>query len=184
MMNQDNVQPTSKFRPGIALSSLVEMVLLLGFVFGVAASCVDAQTCVLKGTVSVSSGNGQSERLPGASLNLIPDGAGQAQRSAITNEQGEYKFDNLSAGLYTLQIALTGFKQRTEKVMVHPGITSLEIALEVEGVSGEVTVAADGGGLNTTDATPPTTFNQHRLETVPLANERFQDAIPLVPGVV
>jgi len=181
--NQDKVQVTSALRLGIALS-LVKLFLLLTVILGATASSVEAQTSGLQGTVIVSSGNGQSERLPGASLTLIAESAGHSQRFAVTNEQGEYKFDNLPGGLYKLEIALTGFKPHTERVTVNPGIASLEIALVVEGISSEVTVLADRVGLNTTDATPPTTFNQNRLETVPLANERFQDAIPLVPGVV
>jgi len=43
---------------------------------------------------------------------------------------------------------------------------------------------ADGDGLNSSDTAPPVSFNQNKLESLPLVNERFQDAIPLVPGVV
>jgi hypothetical protein len=51
-------------------------------------------------------------------------------------------------------------------------------------VSGNVTVVANGDGLNPTDAAPPSSFKQDTLQTVPLVNERFEDALPLVPGVV
>jgi len=186
MTNQAKVQRVSGLRPGIALTLTVKTVLLLSvLIAGAAVNSVEAQTCMLQGTVSVSSPNGQNERLPGASLKLTPAGPNQASRSAVTDDQGEFKFTDLTPGLYTLQIDLAGFQQRTESVTVHPDVTSLEsIALEVQEISGEVTVVAGGDGLNTTDATTATTFNQNRLETVPLANERFQDAIPLVPGIV
>src|SRR5258705_2461546 len=144
-----------------------------------------AQTSVLQGTVSVSGANGQSERLPGASLNLTPATPGQTKRSAVTNDLGEYKFTDLAAGLYTLQVGLSGFKQHTETVTIRAGITTVEnIDLELEGLSGKVTVVADSDGLNTKDAAPPATLNQDKLQTLPLVNERFEDAIPLVPGVV
>src|SRR5262249_27941562 len=51
-------------------------------------------------------------------------------------------------------------------------------------ISASVTVVADADGLKTSDTTPAVSFNQNKLETLPLVNERFQDAIPLVPGVV
>src|SRR5258705_7240908 len=144
-----------------------------------------AQTSVLQGTVSVSGANGQSERLPGASLNLPPATPDQTTRTAVTNDLGEYKFTDLAAGLYTLQVGLSGFKQHTETVTIRAGITTVEnIDLELEGLSGKVTVVADSDGLNTKDAAPPATLNQDKLQTLPLVNERFEDAIPLVPGVV
>jgi hypothetical protein len=144
-----------------------------------------AQTSVLQGTVSVSSANGQSEKLPGASLSLTPATPGQTTRTAVTNDLGEYKFTGLAAGLYSLQVGLSGFKQQTESVTIRAGITTVEnIDLELEGVTGKVTVVADSDSLNTKDAAPPATLNQKTLQTLPLVNERFEDALPLVPGVI
>src|SRR5258705_3290373 len=144
-----------------------------------------AQTSVLQGTVSVSGANGQSERLPGASLNLPPATPDQTTRTAVSNDLGEYKFKDLAPGLYTLQVGLSGFKQHTERVTIRAGLTTLEnIYLELEGLSSAVTVVSDSDGLNTKDAAPPATFNQKKLQSLPLVNERFEDALPLVPGVV
>jgi len=82
-------------------------------------------------------------------------------------------------------VALNGFKEHTETVSIGGvATTTKDIALEVADVSASVTVVADGDGLNTSDTAPPASFNQNKLESLPLANERFQDAIPLVPGVV
>lgn len=140
---------------------------------------------MLQGTVSASGANGQSERLLGASLNLTPATPGQTTRSATTNDLGEYKFRNLAAGLYTLQVGLSGFRPHTESVTIRAGLTTVEnISLELEELSGAVTVVSDSDGLNTKDAAPPATLKQDKLQTLPLVNERFEDALPLVPGVV
>ena len=145
---------------------------------------IAAQTSVLKGAVSVAV-TGTSERLPGARLNLTAVQPGGTARSTVTDEQGEYKFENLAAANYTLQVELTGFKPRSLNVTVGQGITTLEsIDLEVETVSATVTVSDSSDPLNPTDAAPKTSFKQDKLQTLPLVNERFQDAIPLVPGVV
>ena len=149
-----------------------------------ATKSIVAQTSVLKGAVSVAV-TGTSERLPGARLNLTPVQPGGTARSTVTDEQGEYKFENLAAANYTLQVELTGFKPRSLNVTVGQGITTLEsIDLEVETVSAIVTVSDSSDPLNATDAAPKTSFKQDKLQTLPLVNERFQDAIPLVPGVV
>jgi hypothetical protein len=164
----------------VRLALLVTLSLAAGAIY-----CADAQTSVLQGTVSVSGANGQSERLPGASLNLTPATPGQVTHSAVTNDLGEYKFTDLAAGLYTLQVSLSGFKQHTESMSILAGITAVQnIDLELEGLSGAVTVVADGEGLNPTEAAPPATFKEDKLQTLPLVNERFEDALPLVPGVV
>src|SRR5258705_174250 len=165
---------------------MVRLSLLVSLSLAAAAiHSAGAQTSVLQGTVSVSGANGQSERLPGASLNLTPATPGQTMRSAVTNDLGEYKFRDLAAGFYTLQVGLSGFKQHTESVTIRAGLTTVEnIYLELEGLSSAVTVVSDSDGLNTKDAAPPAMFKQDKLETLPLVNERFEDALPLVPGVV
>jgi hypothetical protein len=116
---------------------------------------------------------------------LTPATSGQPSRSAVTNEQGEYKFTDLAAGNYTLQVELTGFKQQTKTVTLQKDTTAVEnINLELEGLTADVTVVSEGDSLNTTPAGEPASFKQDKLQTLPMVNEQFQDAIPLVPGVV
>jgi Carboxypeptidase regulatory-like domain len=184
MARKNNVP--SRLHPCIVLRLTGRLALLVSLSLAVAViHSARAQTSVLQGTVSVSDANGQTERLPGASLNLQRAIPGQATRSAVTNDQGEYKFTDLAAGVYTLQVGLNGFKQHKESLTIRAGITMVaNIGLELEGVSGNVTVVANGDGLNPTDAAPPSSFKQDTLQTVPLVNERFEDALPLVPGVV
>ena len=186
MACKNNMQLDSRLCPCTAQRWAVRLVLLITlFVTAAAINSASAQTSVLQGTVSVTSSNGPGDRLPGASLTLAPENQGKTTQSTVTNDQGEYKFTNLTTGLYTLQVDLNGFKQYRQGVTIRPGITTLEnIALELEGLSGSVTVVADGDELNTTDSTEATSFKQDKLQTLPLVNERFQDALPLVPGVV
>jgi outer membrane receptor protein involved in Fe transport len=184
MTRKNDVEQASGLRPSIQ-HWMVRVVVLVSFLI-VAGNLksIMAQANVLKGTVGVAA-DGISERLPGASLQLTPTKPGGTARSAVTDEQGEYKFNNLATGTYTLQIQLNGFKPRSLNVTVSQGITTLEgIDLELEAVSATVNVADSSAALNTTDAAPKAQFKQENLQRLPLANERFQDALPLVPGVV
>src|SRR5258706_1149532 len=184
MSHQNNVQPTSRLRLRTAQRWTVRFALFITLSL-TGTQAVLAQTSMLQGTVSVSSTNGAGERLPGASLKLTPASSGQPSRSAVTNEQGEYEFADLAGGNYTLQIELNGFKQQTKSVTLQKDTTAVEnINLELEGLTADVTVVEDGDGLKTTPAGKPISFKQEKLQTLPLVNERFQDAIPLVPGVV
>jgi outer membrane receptor for ferrienterochelin and colicin len=184
MSYQNNVQPASRLRSRSAQRWTVRFALFITLSLA-GTQAVLAQTSMLQGTVSVSSTNGAGERLPGASLKLTPASSGQPSRSGVTNEQGEYKFTDLAAGIYTLQTDLTGFKQQTKTVTLQKDTTAVEnINLELEGLTADVTVVADGDALNTTSADEPVSFKQDKLQTLPLVNEQFQDAIPLVPGVV
>jgi hypothetical protein len=184
MSYQNNVQPGSSLRSGTARRWTVSFALFITLsLTGTPAAL--GQTSMLQGTVSVSSTNEAGERLPGASLKLTPASSGEPSRSGVTNEQGEYKFTDLVAGIYTLQIDLTGFKQQTKTVTLQKDTTAVEnINLEIEGLTADVTVVEDGDDLNTTPAGDPVSFKQDKLQTLPLVNEQFQDAITLVPGVV
>src|ERR1700755_33013 len=156
MTSKSNVQRASRPRPCAGQRLVVRIALLISLSLAAAITrSVEAQTSALQGTVSVSSAGGQSERLPGANLSLTPAADGQAALSAVTDEQGEFKFTNLAAGLYTLRVSLGGFRQHAESVTIRVGVTThADVALEVEGVSDNVTVVAEGDGLNATDAAP------------------------------
>jgi hypothetical protein len=158
---------------------LLGQLLLIAVVFGQQNQGTQTPSCVLQGIITVSSG----ERLPGASLTLTPASPGQTPRSAVTSDQGEYKFTNLPEGSYSLRVEVAGFASRTLNVVVH-AITTLDSTLDVADISASVTVQADGDQLNTTDSTQGVNLKQAKLQTLPLANERFEDALPLVPGVV
>src|SRR4029453_10989844 len=122
MARKNNVP--SRLHPCIVLRLTGRLALLVSLSLAVAViHSARAQTSVLQGTVSVSDANGQTERLPGASLNLQRAIPGQATRSAVTNDQGEYKFTDLAAGVYTLQVGLNGFKQHKESLTIRAGIT-------------------------------------------------------------
>src|SRR5262245_2125100 len=184
MQVTNNVQLALRLRP-LTAPHWAKRLVLLGLLIAAGIHSAAAQTCSLQGTVSVSSTNGSNDRLPGASLELMPAAQGKTPLSTVTNDQGDYKFTNLAAGIYTLQVTLSGFKQHSVNVTVRAGGPTVQnIELELAGISDSVTVVADGDELNLTATGQSVSFKQEKLQTLPLVNERFQDTIPLVPGVV
>src|SRR5207302_6969647 len=105
--------------------------------------------------------------------------------SAVSDETGQYRLTALGPGLYTIEVMLDGFRTLTRKITIRAGETTVEdFRLELEALKGDVTVKAESDGVDTKNAAPPTTIAQETLQAVPLVNERFQDALPLIPGVV
>lgn len=77
----------------------------------------------------------------------------QLRRTAETDEQGKYTFDNLPAGSYSVLAHLEGFPDVAQKVTVNAGSTAaLDFTLQLTGVREQVTVTASGSEQATFDA--------------------------------
>ena len=122
-----------------------------------------AQTTSLSGTVTDAAG----AAAPGASLTLT--GTSGAERTAISNEVGFYRFVQLVPGKYTLRTELKGFKatKQTLDLLVDTPMT-LDIRLEVGEISETVTVEAEASMLNTQDAALGNAFEGLRIRQLPL----------------
>jgi carboxypeptidase family protein len=103
-----------------------------------------------------------------------------------TNEDGVYRFANLSPGSYEFTVSKRGFK-----VIVKPGVTlhladtiSLNFNMVVGGINETVTVQGGVSMINTTDASISTVVDQSYIKNMPLNGRSFQDLILLTPGIV
>jgi hypothetical protein len=139
---------------------------------------------MVSGTVSLPEPDGQPVMVPGVTLSLTC--AGTEPRSDISNELGQFRFVDIPAGACSIVAELQGFKSAVQAVAVKPGETvDVILRLDVDTLHEEVSVtgssdAVDGG---------PITARVERItasvmQSAPIASERFQDALPLIPGVV
>ncbi len=80
--------------------------------------------------------------IPGATVTLR---SGQrVERSAVTNSNGEFRFESVAPGAYDLDIALPGFRSLTAKVTVGSSrLNPLRLILEASGTQETVTVTAE-----------------------------------------
>jgi outer membrane receptor for ferrienterochelin and colicin len=141
-------------------------------------------TGTLHGAVATVAPDGQSYSVPGASLKLK---APAQTLDAVSDEEGNYQFTNLSPGDYTLEATVQGFKTASKAITIHAGEASVEnIKLEVADVTATVTVTSStsGEGVQTSETAPAAIIKQIHLQTLPLPNEQLVDALPLVPGVI
>jgi len=184
MLNQRNVlnPPVMKSLLSPVLAALVVILAL-----GVAAVGRSAQsaTGVLRGAVSVIGPDGQPLSVAAVQLKLSGAPLGSSSLSTFSTSEGEYKFIGLPAGSYTLEASLQGFKNFVKAVSLPAPETVVEdIRLEIEELRESVTVQAETVGIATKEAAPAEELKQDTIQTIPLATERFTEALPLIPGVV
>jgi len=137
-----------------------------------------AQTTSLSGTVMDATG----AAAPGASLTLT--GISGAERTAVSNEAGFYRFVQLVPGKYTLRTELKGFKaaKQTFDLLVDTPMT-VDMRLEVGEISETVTVEAEASMLNTQDAGLGNAFEGARIRQLPLQDRNAANLLTLQAGV-
>ena len=143
------------------------------------------QTASLSGTVSTADKTSPAV-LPGVTLALSPVGAGASSLRAVSDEQGHYEFLNLPSGSYSITLDLQGFKSVTKSVMVRPGERTVEdFAMELAEVTEKVEVKDTAAPVSTkTAAAPSATINNEQLTSIPTAEEKVKELLPVTPGVI
>ena len=139
---------------------------------------------VVSGTVSLPAPDPQPVPVPGATLTLT---CGTAQlRSDVSNEQGRFRFENVPSGSCHLLAELPGVSSVTETLIVYAlHTTDVNLTLNLAALREQVEVKADAPQDDQSPiSTHIETMTTAALRAAPIANERFQDALPLIPGVV
>ncbi len=103
--------------------------------------------------------------------------------SGITEDNGEFTFSQIKKGEYILEPILEGFTGEKKKI-TYKG-TPINVTLHLYlSESATVTVEANTEKEEAEKPSMPQTIKEKVLKTAPLVNEKFQDALPLLPGVV
>ncbi|HUJ39678.1 MAG TPA: TonB-dependent receptor [Candidatus Acidoferrales bacterium] len=140
----------------------------------------------IAGAVSTLAADGSRLYLPGVSITLRCEAAGAGPSSTLTNETGRYSFAAVAPGKCTLTFSAQGFKQEIRQIDVTAGSASqLDVLLTLVSVQSTTVTAAPPVQVETTSTSSAAPqISQAALQTAPLVSERFQDALPLLPGVV
>jgi hypothetical protein len=122
--------------------------------------------------------------IAGAAVTLRNNETG-AERTTTTNEQGEFDFQQVEPGKYSVAVEAKGFKKAVAPdIVVEVGKPSrTTIALEVGAVSETVTVSASQDVINSTSPTLTTVINTRQVQDLPLPTRNPLDLAGLQPGV-
>ena len=151
--------------------------LLLSSAPRVAGQAVNA---TLLGTVTDSSG----AAVANAKVGVMEIKTG-VKRQAITNESGNYQFENLPPGLYQVVVDHEGFKKvtRTDIDVIVNSDVRVDLTLQPGSASETITVSAEVPILQTDRADTGRKIEERQVEDLPLTfNRNFQSLLNLVPG--
>lgn len=111
--------------------------------------------------------------------------ATNATKTAVTNQDGQYRILQLQPGFYEVKATAANFKQSiVESIQVQVGqIASGDIELQVGGATETVTVTSGGEAqIERTDNTVSGVVGTRQIENLPLNGRNFLDLAQLQPG--
>ena len=157
---------------------------ILGFISIIAAS---GQMHAAGPSISGIAVDASGGVLPGVTVTVVPAGSAQAEPlMQVTDGEGKFTFEELAAGTYTVVLSLPGFEEKKFDAVVVPMTDELKAVMPIAALSESITVHAS---LPVPVSVPREAIGESKIEqealtNVALATERFEDALPLLPGVV
>jgi hypothetical protein len=122
--------------------------------------------------------------MPGVTVTATNPATGET-RTAVTTESGTYQLAALPLGTYTLSYQLDGFKTLTRTgVMVEASVPrTVNVALEIGGLSEVVTVEGGSPILNLTTPTVARRLGGEEITAVPSSTRNFTHLLTATAGV-
>lgn len=144
-----------------------------------------ALTGTLRGVVTAVSGEGHVFSAEGVEIKLTGTGAANQVFTATSGDDGAYKVENVPPGEYALTTSAPGFKPVNMRVTIQAGQgTVTNLRLEIQEVHQEVEVHATAPVISAESAAPPAKLTAKQVMTAPVAEQKTQEELPLVPSVV
>ena len=120
--------------------------------------------------------------LPGATITIVNTGTNDT-RSITSNETGDYIFNLLPIGTYTVTIELQGFGKQTSTVMVSSGDRlRVDAKLAPGTVSENIQVTAEAAALQTDTSTVGTLLTDKAVQDLPIAGRNIMRLVQMIPG--
>jgi hypothetical protein len=120
--------------------------------------------------------------LPGVTITLKNDGTGDV-RTTATGASGDYVFNLLPIGNYTLSVSLDGFKSQTTRLSVSAGDRArFDAKLQVGTIAETITVTASAPLLQTDTSTLSSLVTEKAVQDLPVNGRNFVRLVQLAPG--
>jgi hypothetical protein len=136
----------------------------------------------LRGTVN----NQQGEPIAGALCTVTGGLLASPGISMKADSKGQFAIPGLASGSYTLTCAALGYQPVVQRgIQLTGDVISVQVILTTENVLRQrVEVRGTPSAVSQQSTAPPATLSSQELFTLPLAEAKFEAALPLVPGVV
>ena len=157
----------------------------IALVFGLFIGCALGQTAPepngsIQGVIFTTAQDNSRSLVPGTKLSLV----GPVHLQTESDLEGKFAFDAVTPGSYTITADAPGLAA-TQEIEVRAGsVSKLELEVKLQAVTESTTVTASTEQVDTKESSGITTVGESMVEHMPNRDERFEDLLPLVPGVV
>lgn len=138
------------------------------FVLALAMTAILSAQQSSAGSISGSVTDPSGQVVPGARVKVTFE-QDNSERTAVTNEVGDFSFLALQPGRYTVHIEASGFRPYEQKgnVLIAASRLALgQVQLEVGSVSESVVVTAQGGQVATTTSAKSASIDNKQMELI------------------
>lgn len=138
---------------------------------------------ITSGTIAGTVSDEQGAVVPGATVEARNVDT-NFTRTFTTDSEGRFTLLSMPPGRYVVSVSKAGFaKLNQENVELTVGRRlSLDVALKVSGVAGEVTITSTPT-IDTSKTEASTTLNAAAISNTPILGRKFEDLLTLTPGV-
>ena len=159
---------------------LGQLPILLCLFFSAAVALAQNSVSSLRGSVSDPSG----AAVVGAQV-VLENRATGFSNSRATGSQGEYQFQQIPPGKYTISVTHDGFARQSKlaELLVNQPAT-VSFSLSVQALKSEVEVSAEALVLNSVDASLGDAVNNATIQTLPIEGRNVTELLSLQPGVL
>jgi hypothetical protein len=148
------------------------------------ATTAEAKTAKLSGIIFTVGDDGRQTLWPNARVSLRNLESGN-EINTVSSELGVYVFNGVVTGAYEVQVTLMGFEPITRSVSLGGGESKLDFQLVLKKREETVNVSTEPAGVDLTSSNGGSpTLTANILKSLIQMNQDFQDALPLLPGVV
>jgi hypothetical protein len=148
------------------------------------ATPLAAKTAKLSGTIFTIANGGAQTLWPNARVNLRNVASGR-EINTVSSELGAYAFNGVLTGAYDVRVTLAGFEPISKPITLQGGEIKMDFQLALAKREETVSVSAEPAGVDITSSNGGTpTLDTNVLKSLVRMNQDFQDALPLLPGVV
>ena len=141
------------------------------------------------GTILGTLSTGQADSsggLAGITVQLKANPPGDFALTADTDDSGHFEFKDLKPGSYTISVNQSGFKPFSKSLTLGAGETAtVDGRLQIMTIAEQVEVTETNQTIATEDASMPSvSLSQRQLISLPTAQEKIREVLPVTPGVV
>jgi len=138
----------------------------------------------VKGTVSAVNASQEPSTSEGLVLELKLLAEGAASLSAVTDEAGNYEFEDVPDGDYLLRLQAEGFEPFTATIHLRGGASIIQnISVKLAGLTQKIEVKEQVEPLSA-DSPGDSKLSEKQIASLPVVEENFKSLLPLTPSVV